>query len=147
MRRLFWHFKFCWDNFLLLFFFWLVFCWENKSSTYSQRNCTQKDYWINVLYLDSKLILIWNDTIIFCKQNNLLKWLIKLVLNSPQKEAFRIFKFHYLGKCVEKLLSMIFTKLFLWISNRAYLYFNFPFSTAYFGLKWKILSFHSIQCF
>ena len=22
-----------------------LFCWENKSSTYSQRNCTQKDYW------------------------------------------------------------------------------------------------------
>ena len=22
-----------------------LFCWENNSSTYSQRNCAQKDYW------------------------------------------------------------------------------------------------------
>ena len=28
---------------------WMLFCWENKSSTYSQRNCTQKDYWLNLV--------------------------------------------------------------------------------------------------
>ena len=40
-----------------------MFCWENNSSTYSQRNFTQKDYWLNLIYLSEKLILIWNDTI------------------------------------------------------------------------------------
>ena len=42
---------------------WPLFCWENNSSTYSQRNCTQKDYWLNLIYLSEKLILILNDTI------------------------------------------------------------------------------------
>ena len=34
-----------------------LFCWVNKSSTTSHRNCTQKDYWLNLIYLSEKLIL------------------------------------------------------------------------------------------
>ena len=48
-----------------------VFCWENKSSTYSQRNCTQKDYWTKCALFNEQTDTELNDT---NNTEKVLKW-------------------------------------------------------------------------
>ena len=72
----------CLENFHKSIYFWFyreyllssMFCWENKSSTYSQRNCTQKDYWLNLIiyyyYYYSFYCLVWGMCITLCWSGN-----------------------------------------------------------------------------